>query len=305
VSTSERKNVAASVRQRLLNLARQGEAQDFQRLLVRYAIERFLYRISQSSVRDRFVLKGANLFAVWAEAPFRSTGDLDLLGFGPNDVESMRHLFSALCDIEVADDGLVFDAATIRIDTLRDEDEYQGVRVRLLARLTSAEIGVQIDIGFGDVIHPGPQEIAYPRILQDFPAATVRAYPPETVIAEKFEAMVRFDELASRLKDHFDIWVLSRTFAFELEVLQSAIFKTFTQRGTVLPVALPPPLTARFAANRAKLAQWSAFLVRTSPTIEPPSFGELVEDVASFLGPTITGVSGGTWSPGGGWRFGA
>jgi predicted nucleotidyltransferase component of viral defense system len=299
-------NVAASVRRRLLNQSRLGGGQDFQRLLVRYAIERLLYRLSQSASRSKFVLKGANLFAIWAKTPFRSTGDLDFLGVGPSEVEAARKTFADICKTKVADDGLVFDPASIRVETTREEEEYQGLRVRLTAALGTAVIAVQVDIGFGDTVHPEPLELVYPPILDDMPAAKIRAYPPETVIAEKFEAMIRFGELTSRLKDHYDLWVISRTFPFDMDVLTNAIANTFKNRGTEIPTTMPAPLTSAFAADRVKQAQWAAFLTRTAPTFAPPPFSDVVEDVRLFLGPVLTALAAkstaaGHWIPGGGW----
>lgn len=283
------KNIAASVRQRLLN-TRKG-AQDFQRILARYAIERLLYRLSQSPQCDRFVLKGAMLFALWSKEPFRSTGDLDLLGFGASDLETLRTSFAAVCRQAVADDGLAFDASSVRVEAMREDEEYQGARVMLRAELGTAVIPIQIDIGFGDVIHPAPQHMDYPVLLADFPAPRIRAYPPETVIAEKLEAMVRFDELTSRLKDHYDLWALSRTFAFKKAELAAAVRKTFHHRGTALPSGTPTALEDAFAARPDKQAQWKAFLSRTAPTVPPPPFAELVREVRRFLEPVIVAAA--------------
>ncbi len=303
----ERKtNLAASVRQRLFNRSRTGDGQAFQRLLVRYAIERLLYRLSQSPARSKYVLKGATLFAIWAKAPFRPTGDVDFLGFGTIDAETTRKTFADLCRIKVADDGLAFDAGSIRVETLREEEEYQGLRVRLEAKLGSAVIPVQADIGFGDAVHPEPQELVYPVLLEDMPAASVLAYPPETVIAEKLEAMVRFGELTSRVKDHYDLWAISRTFPFDMDVLGPAIANTFKRRGTEIPPSTPAPLTPAFAADRAKQAQWDAFLKRTAPALAPPPFANVVNEVRAFLDPVLTALRNKQvrvdhWIPGAGW----
>jgi len=304
--TEKPKNVAASVRQRLLNKAR-AEQQDFQRLLLRYAVERLLYRLSQSPMRDRFILKGAMLFAVWSPQPFRSTGDLDLLGYGVNDPAGLQAIFGGICRQQVPDDGLVFDADSIQVETLREDEEYRGARIRIDARLGAAVIAVQIDIGYGDAVYPEPQRLDYPCLFEDFPSARIRAYPPETVIAEKLEAMVRFGDLTSRLKDHYDIWVLSRTFPFSQAMLVTAITATFRQRGTVLPSSLPVPLTPAFAVRPDKQAQWDAFLRRTAPVFLPPSFAEVLEDLRRFVEPVIlasgdeTEVASGQWTPHIGW----
>ena len=284
------KNMATSVRQRLLNQAR-SEKQDFQRLLVRYAIERFLFRLSRSEYASQFVLKGAMLFVLWSPQPFRSTGDLDLLGYGANDPESVRKVITGICSQNVPDDGLQFDTASLNVEAAREEDEYQGARVRLDVHLGTAIIPVQIDVGFGDVVNPAPSEIDYPVLIDELPAARIRAYPPETVVAEKFEAMVRFDDLTSRLKDHYDLWVLFRTFPFEGAELQTAIRRTFEQRGTLLSNAMPAPLTPDFAARRVKQDQWKAFLRRTTPTIEPPPFELLVGELRGFFEPIIVALN--------------
>ncbi|MFZ1989988.1 MAG: nucleotidyl transferase AbiEii/AbiGii toxin family protein [Alphaproteobacteria bacterium] len=302
-----KKDIAASVRQRLLNQSREaGDGSGFNRLLVRYAIERLLYRISISRARETLVLKGAMLFVLWSPSPMRATGDLDLLGSGANDPDSIAGLFADLCRSEGADDGLVFDAASITIEPMREEEQYPGVRIRLVAMLGTARIPFQVDIGFGDVVHPEAQDIEYPRLLNDFPAARLRAYPPETVIAEKFEAMVRFDELTTRLKDHYDLWALSRTFEFDMPTLAEAIRKTFERRKTELPDTVPAPLTAEFAAIPGKQQQWQAFLRLTAPTLEPPTFGEVISDLSAFLAPVLKAVGDGTgagrWTPERGWH---
>jgi predicted nucleotidyltransferase component of viral defense system len=300
-------NIAASVRQRLFNQSRTGDGQAFQRLLVRYAIERLLYRLSQSPARSNYVLKGANLFAIWAKAPFRSTGDVDFLGFGPADVDATRKTFVELCKVKVAYDGLAFDEGSIRVETMREEEEYQGLRVRLEAKLGSAIIPVQADIGFGDAVHPEPQELVYPLLLDDMPAANIRAYPPETVIAEKLEAMVRFGALTSRIKDHYDLWAISRTFPFDMDVLGPAIANTFRRRGTEIPQSTPAPLTPAFAADRAKQALWDAFLKRTAPALTPPLFADVLSELRTFLDPVLVAlcnkqVRTDHWIAGAGWR---
>lgn len=299
-----KKNIAASVRQRLLNQSREsGDASGFNRLLVRYAVERLLYRISVSKARDTLVLKGAMLFVVWSPSPLRSTGDLDLLGFGSNDPDTLLKLFTSICSENVPDDGLIFDATSIAVEPMREEEQYPGVRVTLLAKLGTAKIPFQVDIGFGDAIHPEVQDIEYPRLLDDLPAAHLRAYPPETVIAEKFEAMVQFGELTTRVKDHYDLWALSRTFEFDLATLAEAIRKTFDRRKTDLPRTLPAPLTAGFAALPAKQQLWQAFLRLTVPVLVPPPFERLIAEVATFIRPAIEreGKSA-LWTPTAGWH---
>jgi hypothetical protein len=200
----------------------------------------------------------------------------------------------------------MFDVASIRVETMREEEEYQGLRVRLNAKLANAVIPIQVDIGFGDVVHPAPMSLDYPTLLDDMPAAKIRAYPPETVIAEKFEAMARFGDLTSRLKDHYDIWALSRTFPFEMQTLATAIIKTFKQRATAMPTATPSPLTEAFAADLTKQAQWTAFVRRAAPTLGPPPFSDLLAELRGFLEPVLMVISSESpknerWLPAEGW----
>lgn len=305
-----KRDIAASVRQRLLDQSR-ASGQDFQRLLVRYGIERLLYRLSRTDARNRFVLKGAMLFAAWADAPFRATGDLDLLGFGDDDVEAARATFANLCnaqsDADSLSDGLTFMTGSVKVERTREGEDYRGLHVRLEARLKNTRIPILIDIGFGDPVHPAPLDLDYPRLIPDLPPAHIRAYPPESVIAEKFEAMVRFDADTTRLKDHYDIWAIAETFPFELETLIEAVRQTLGARTRQVPTDWPANLMPGFAQRPDKLAQWRAFLGRSAPTLEPPAFPELIARLRDFLGPVLLGLSGGAtddelrWIPGRGW----
>lgn len=307
----QKRDMAASVRQRLLDQSR-ASSQDFQRLLVRYGIERLLYRISRTEARNHYVLKGAMLFAAWADAPFRATGDLDLLGFGDDDVDAARATFAKLCDAEpdadASADGLIFLADSVKVERTREDEDYRGLHVRLEARLKNTRIPILIDIGFGDPVHPAPLDLDYPCLLPDLPHANIRAYPPESVIAEKFDAMVRFDAGTTRLKDHYDIWAISETFPFDLGTLVEAVSQTLTGRERSAPADWPAGLTADFAERPDKLAQWRAFLGRSAPTLEPPSFPELIARLRLFLGPVLDGPSVAKegerqhWIPGQGWN---
>jgi hypothetical protein len=206
VTRNSLKDVAASVRQRLLNLSRE-RGEDFQLTLIYYALERLLYRLSRSAARERFVLKGAMLFSVWSGAPHRATRDLDLLGKGPNDVGVLVKDFQEICWTPVEDDGLKFLAESVTGEEIRDGKEYEGVRLSFEARLGVARIPIQVDIGFGDVVLPKPVSLEYPTLL-DFPAPRLLAYPRETVIAERFQSMVELGIANSRTKDFFDLWSL-------------------------------------------------------------------------------------------------
>lgn len=203
------KNIAASVRQRLLELARRN-GEDFQLVLTRYAIERLLYRLSASSYNDQFVLKGAMLFQLWSGGLHRATRDLDLLGQGPSIPARIAAIFKELCDLDVTEDGLRFLASSVDADVMKPDEEYQGIRVQLDCRLEKARIRVQIDVGFGDAVTPQPSKITFPVAL-DFPAPVLRAYPKESVVAEKLQAMVVLGIANSRMKDFYDLWYLRWT----------------------------------------------------------------------------------------------
>jgi hypothetical protein len=300
------KNIAASVRQKLLNLTKK-QGGDFNRTLVRYAIERLLYRLSQHAARDRFTLKGAMLFITWPERTFRPSGDLDLLGSGAADPDSMKRLFHEICSIEDESDGIRFDAASITVTVVRDgEEQYQGVRISIDAHLDTTNIKVLVDVGFGDKVYPAPKRISFPCLLPEMRAAEVLAYPPETVVAEKFEAMVRYGEATSRLKDFCDIWTIATTFSFDKAALAQAIRGTLERRGSEIPTAIPVALTAEFAANPEKQKAWGGFLRRSPTAVALPSFEELASDLRRFLGPVIASLAllesaVGSWDPTRGW----
>ena len=226
------KNMGASVRSRLLNLSKQHR-QPFDLLLNNYVLERFLYRLSQTRYRDRFILKGAMLLTKWFEDPLRPTRDLDFLAIGNDDQDEMVRIFKEICDVSY-NDGVVFDQDSIKVERIREESEYGGLRITATAKIDTAQIRVVIDIAFGDSVEPGLQEMDLP-VLLDFPAPHLRAYVPETVIAEKFQAMVMLGRANSRMKDLYDIWVLSRNFEFKGDKLPRAIAATFARRKTEIP----------------------------------------------------------------------
>ncbi|WP_372502331.1 nucleotidyl transferase AbiEii/AbiGii toxin family protein [Tistrella mobilis] len=299
------KNVGASVRARLTRRASERK-ENVQLALTRFAIERLLYRLSLSPHRDQFVLKGAMLFSLWAPTPYRATGDLDLLGYGDAAPERIAAVFREICGIDVEDDGVVFKPETLRAEPARAEDEYSGVRVTMTAEIAGARLPIQIDIGFGDAVTPAVQEIDYPSLL-DMPAPRLRAYPPETVVAEKYQALVALGMLNSRMKDFFDLWAISETFSFEGPILAQAVAATFDRRRTTIPTDTPIALTPAFAEDAAKQAQWQGFLRRTAIAMVPGSFAELQGKVASFvLPPTHALVAGKAferkWDTGGPWR---
>jgi predicted nucleotidyltransferase component of viral defense system len=298
----EPRNIGASVRARLLERAR-AERSDFQTLLTRYALERLLYRLSASPHRDRFILKGAMLFVTWVADPFRPTRDLDLLGHGDSDAEAIGETFRAICAQPVTDDGVTFDVVALTAAPIREEVEYGGVRVRTTATIAGARIPIQVDIGFGDAITPAAIEIDYPALL-DAPAPHLRAYPVETVVAEKFEALVTLGVANSRLKDFYDLWVISRTFELRREAVVAAVQRTFERRGTILPSDIPVGLTDEFA--QAWAAQWRAFLGRDRMAAAPEALAVTIADLRVFLMPLVVGLDNQrVWQPSGPWSPGA
>lgn len=266
---STKANLAASIRARLLNLAKKQDA-EFQQVLIRFTLERFLYRLSISPHGGRFVLKGALLFDLWFDVPHRPTRDADFLGFGSSDLGELAAVFRDVAAI-VVDDGIAFDPGTVRAEEIRKDANYAGVRVTLRGTLDNARCPAQFDIGFGDAVTPAPIETEFPVLLDDLPAPRLRVYPRETAIAEKFEALVKLGIANSRMKDYFDLWVLLRDSAVAADTLLQAIRATFERRGTPLPVSLPFGLSDGFARDAAKQRQWRAFLAKNklaAPTLE-------------------------------------
>ncbi|MCT0227446.1 MAG: hypothetical protein ACI9IO_000214 [Cyanobium sp.] len=252
-------NRAASIRQRLLNRARQ-EQETFDAVLNRFGRERLLYRIGISEYRDRFLLKGAMLFALWYDMPHRPTRDMDLLGFGAGDLFVLERVFREIAQQPV-DDGLAF-PEIITAEEIRKEAHYAGARVTLLATLEQVRIPLQVDIGFGDPVTPAAEQIVYPVLLEDLNPPRLGAYPVYTVIAEKLQAIVSLGMVNSRLKDYFDLQVLLTREALDEQVLAEAVRRTFAVRSTPLPRQVPLGLSSEFAEDSGKQAQWRAFLQR-------------------------------------------
>lgn len=295
------RNVGASVRARLGNLARaQGVAFDY--LLNRYAVERLLYRLSCSTHRDNFVLKGATLLRVWSASAFRPTRDVDLLGFGSSDLDDVAARVREICATSVPDDGIVFRGDTIVATRIKDDAEYEGVRLRLQAELAGARIPVQIDVGFGDVAQP--HEDTYPVLLEELAAPNLRIYPREAVVAEKVQAMVDLGLANSRMKDFWDVQQLARAFSFDGAEMLDALRATFERRQTRVPEHAPVCLTAAFSTDPDKHKQWTAFLKRTSLPIAP--LPQVVDDVSRFVLPLFEATHDGpeltAWDAGGPWR---
>jgi predicted nucleotidyltransferase component of viral defense system len=274
------KNVGASIRARLLNLAKQRR-QPFQLILNYYVLERLLYRLTQTKYRHRFILKGAILLTTWFKDSLRPTRDLDFLAVGNDDQQEMVSIFQEICAVPF-NDGVVFDVISVRAERIREQTEYGGLRITANATVDRAKVRVLIDVAFGDAIEPGLQEIEMPAML-DFPAPRLRAYGPETVIAEKFQTMVVLGRANSRMKDFYDIWLLSRTFEFKDDKLARAISATFARRKTDIPGELPDALTTGFADDRQKVQQWNSFIADVAH--QPGTLADVVKELASFLMP--------------------
>lgn len=294
------RNLPASVRARLLNKAR-ASGVDFNLLLTRYALERMLFRLSASGLRGQFLLKGALLFDLWFDQPHRPTHDADLLGFGSSEISHLERAFREVSQM-ACEDGIVFLADTVKAAEIRKEANYAGVRLTLVGLLDGARCPVQIDVGFGDAVVPGPEEAEYPAILDDMPKAQLRVYPRETVVAEKLEAMASLGMLNTRLKDYFDLWVLARHSDFDGSVLGRAIAATFERRSTALPTGLPLGLSDEFAADAQKTRQWQAFLRKNDLQALP--LPEVIGALRLFFQPVLTALARGEpfrWQ----WRAGA
>lgn len=298
------KNVAASVKQRLLNLARE-RGEEFNLLLVWYGIERLLYRLSRSEYADGFVLKGAMLFHLFGDASHRPTRDVDLLGSGSPDLSRMEGVFSEVCMIEVEDDGLTFDRQSVLASRIREEEEYEGIRVEIVGQLETARIRLQIDIGFGDAITPGPEERDIPCLLES-PSPRLRVYPWETVVAEKYQALVELGMANSRMKDFFDLRHLAKQFEFDGAKLSAAIEATFKRRKTEIPESTPVSLTPTYTEDEVISSRWTAFLRRSRLEDTKLSLREVGEDIWRFLEPVTSSLRTEsrlhqTWPPGGPW----
>ncbi len=296
------KNLPASVLDRLRSLAR-TRGVELQLVLSEFAVERLLYRLGASAHRDRFVLKGAQLFKLWSTGERRATWDLDLLGRGSNEVTDLVSTVQELCTFE-APDGIEFDPRTVIGQEIRDPNRYGGARVRLQARLAGARIPVQVDVGFGDAVVPDPTREEYP-VLLDHPAPRILAYPRQAVVAEKLEAVVSLGVTNTRLKDLYDLNQLAGIFHFNGALLVEAVRATFLRRGTPLPREVPLLLTEGFLGSPEREAQWRAFLGR-SRLEGPRGTGELVENLRAFLLPVVEaaaeeGSLGASWHPGRGW----
>ncbi len=292
MSNQPKERLATSVRARLLHLA-QTRRENFDLVLVRYAAERLLYRLSQSPYREQFVLKGGTLFYVWhGEQSHRPTRDIDLLGYGKEQESSyLIEVLKELCILAVEDDGLYFDSETIKAHPIREQEEYGGTRLHIQANLVKTRIPTKLDIAYGDVITPQAQPANFP-IMLDFPAPELLTYPRETVVAEKYEAMVDLGMGNGRMKDFYDLYFLQSHFTFEGEILAQAIAATFHRRNTLLSEEIPLALTLKFAKNPGKMMQWEGFL-RKNELPREGSLEEVVNLLSEFLMPPTLALTRG------------
>lgn len=297
------KNVGASLHARLVRLAHERQ-EIAQFVLERYALERLLYRLSRSPYRNRFVLKGATLFALWGGMPQRPTRDIDLLGFGDSSLEGIGEVLRELCRMDVADDGVVFDATSVTAEPIKEADEYPGVRLHVSATIGQATVRLKADVGFGDDPKPAIADADYPSLLADMPQPHLRVYPKEAVVAEKFHAMTVRGLLNSRMKDFLDIATIARRFEFEAAVLTESIAATFARRQTAFPDDVPLVLTPLFYAHPDKVRQWVAYHRKSGLRSEP--FDTVGQQIADFLGEPFTALQrrlpmNGRWPAGGPW----
>ena len=272
-------DLAASIRAKLLNIAK-AENTDFNQVLVRYALERLLYRVSQSEYSDQFLLKGALLFTLWYDMPHRPTRDADLLGFGDSDLKSIENAFREISSIQV-DDGIFFDPDSVVVEEIRKEAGYAGARVLITAELAKAKSKTQIDIGFGDAVTPHPIDAIYPTLINDMPAPQLRVYPIYTVAAEKLHAIALFGMTNTRLKDYFDLQVLLDREQFDMLTLAEAISATFTRRGMPVPTEVPTGLTEEFANDPTRQKLWEAFIRKND--IKPMSLNKTVGQIKELF----------------------
>ena len=282
VSAQER--TAASIRQRLLDRAKARD-ENYQLLLDVYAVERLLYRLSISIFSDRFVLKGALLFALWFDAPHRPTRDADFLGLGSLGAGQLAVIVREICAVQL-DDGVLYDIASIDVAPIRKQARYDGLRISLKALIGKARCSVQWDVGFGDAVNPAAEEVEYPTLLPGSPVPRLRVYPRETVFAEKLEAIAKLGLANSRMKDYYDLLALARENAMDETSLAQAIAATFARRDTPLPASLPVGLTDAFAHDSMKQTQWQAFLRKNR--LAAPDLGEVIAELAVFSQTPLT-----------------
>jgi len=278
-------NIAASIRDRLLNLSKK-RGENYNYLLTLYVGERLLYRLSQSPYQQQYILKGATLFKVWNGEPHRATKDLDFLSFGNNEVKYIEKVFQEICLIECEQDGIIFLPESSKIQVIKEDQQYEGVRVEITGKLGTNLCKLQVDIGFGDAVTPDPQEKEIDTIL-DAPKPILKIYPRETAIAEKFQAMVSLGIINSRMKDFYDIWFLcqDKDFKFHGDLLCQAIENTFNRRKTEIPIKEPLAFTQEFTNDPDKQKQWTAFLKKSNIGEPQLKLDDVVAVIKNFIMP--------------------
>lgn len=298
------KDASASIRQRLLNL--RGElGENFMHILNRYVRERLLYRIGISQYSNRFVLKGAVLFVLWSDEPHRLTQDIDLLGLGDSSIPELVRVFQDICSLPAGDDGLLFPPDQIAAEEIREDQVYGGIRIKITAYLGKMRIPLQVDVGFGDAIIPGPDEVSIPSLL-DLPNPRLRAYPRETVVAEKAQAIVVLGMANSRMKDFYDLWILAQSQEFDGGLLSEALRATFARRQTSIPEDIPIGLSEEFGTDTVKRTLWRAFIRKSGLTACGPELDVVIQAIREFLFPPLEAARDGRnlalrWCPGQGW----
>lgn len=302
--TAQKKDISASVRQKLLNKARES-SRPFNELLQHFAIERFIYRLSRTPHAKRFFLKGALMLRAWGGPGTRPTMDIDLLGQANNSPEKIAAIVADVCDVDVADDGMRFNTESIQVTKITEDAEYEGIRVKLICFLGKAQAALQIEIGFGDIVKPAFQKVTYPTLL-DFPAPQLSGYSMDSSIAEKFQAMVKLGVINSRMKDFYDIWLLSHRFDFDGETLASAIKATFENRQTELG-DVETLFQHELKSHPGKSRQWQGFIKKARLEDCPAAFEEVLDDLSTFLVPPAKALEETSfkalWQAPGPWKY--
>jgi len=288
LSKNNPRHLDQSIRAKLLNLSKQKKV-DFNNLVTRYISDRFLYRLSQSKYQEKFVLKGATLFKCWQGELHRPTKDLDFLAYGNNEISELTQQLKAVCEIQ-CEDGVQFHPESMKGEKIKEDQEYEGVRIHINYKLASIQGRIQIDIGFGDIITPRASEVEIPTFL-DLPAPHLRIYPRETVVAEKFQAMVHLGISNSRMKDFYDLLFLAKNFEFKGSILKEAIEATFNRRKTSISEEIPLALTKEFTQDIAKEKAWQGFLNKNKLELENPTLSEIIEELKRFLIPPYLAIS--------------
>lgn len=278
-------NIAASVKQRLLNMAREQD-RNFDILLVRFALERLLLRLSKSTYRDRFILKGGMLVTQWFDHDNRETRDIDFLGFGSDEPDAVKSVFAEIMRIE-AEDGLIFDIEGLSANPIREATEYGGLRLRTVAYLEKTRVPVVLDIGFGDALADAGQSIEYPSLL-GMERPNIRSYPPASVMAEKFQAVVALGLANGRMKDFYDLWALPRALEIEATALDEAIAATFERRETPVPSDRPAGLSEGMARDATAQQRWRAYM--DSLELPAPDFQEVLDEIWRLMEPSCARI---------------